>query len=346
MRLGRPLLKRLRSLRAVMTGAAGAAVAIVLLETVPWSGGTTQGWPVTLAAAVGLLLALWVLSEGIDREWIRRTLRRRAEEPKRGSEVDNDKRALQRANTALKEELARCEIALKDLQANETHFRALVETSGDIVFHVDSQGCFTYVNGAALEAILGYRAEEVIGVPFAQFATGASAQAFDDEFFKLTETPGSMHVDGEFIHRSGQSVYLSINAIALCNGEERLVGASGTAVDVSKIKAAEILLRQALSEQHAILDSATVGIAIVEDGKIARANAELERMFGCAPGSATGMAVETLCGVRDYVQWRSTVASALARRSLFDADEVCRRATAVGSGAAWPFGRSPVRAEK
>src|SRR5215470_3599151 len=225
----------------------------------------------------------------------------------------SDRNALERANATLKEELARCENALKDLQANETHFRALVETSGDIVFHVDSQGCFTYVNGAALEAILGYRAEEVIGVPFSQFATGASAQAFDDEFFKLTETPGSMHVDGEFVHRSGQSVYLSINAIALCNGEERLVGASGTAVDVSKIKAAEILLRQALSEQHAILDSATVGIAIVEDGRIARANAELERMFGCTPGSAAGMAVETLCGVRDSVQWRSTVASAIAR---------------------------------
>jgi len=262
-----------------------------------------------------------IMFEGIGRRRI--ASRSLDEAPVR--DASSDRNALERANATLKEELARCESALKDLQANETHFRALVETSGDIVFHVDSKGCFTYVNGAAVEAILGYRAEEVIGVPITHFATGASAQALDDELFKLTETPGSMHVDGEFLHQCGQPVYLSINAIALCNSDGRFVGASGTAVDVSEIKTAEILLRQALSEQHAILDSATVGIAIVEDGRIARANAELERMFGCTPGSATGMAVESLCGVDDCAQWRSIVANAVNGRSLFDNDEVCRR---------------------
>src|SRR2546423_930569 len=83
--------------------------------------------------------------------------------------------------------LGRRQRILGELEANEIHFRALVETSGDIVWAVDAAGCYTYVNGSAVEAILGYRAEEVIGFPFAQFAVAASAQAFDDEFFKLSE---------------------------------------------------------------------------------------------------------------------------------------------------------------
>ncbi len=305
-------------------GAGAAACTIVLLDAVPWPLGSMRGWEIAVAVAIGLLFALSVVFEGLGREYRRGAGRDLDEPAAEQSGSGSDRNAPERSNAALKEELARCENVLKDLRANETHFRALVETSGNIVFHVDSKGCFTYVNGAAVEAILGYRAEEVIGVPIAQFAIGASAQAIDDELFRITETPGPMHVDGQFIHRQGHSVYLSINAIALCDSDERFVGASGTAVDVSEIKTAEILLRQALSEQHAILDSATVGIAIVEDGKIARANAELERMFGRTPGSATGVGVEALCGVQG-LQWRSTIASAVAGRSLFDADEACHR---------------------
>ena len=37
------------------------------------------------------------------------------------------------------------------------------------------------------------------------------------------------------------------------------------------------------------------------------------------------MAIETLCGVDNSPQWRSTVDSAVAGRSLFDTDEACRR---------------------
>jgi len=181
------------------------------------------------------------------------------------------------------------------------------------------------VNGSAVEAIVGYRAEEVIGVPFTHFATGAAAQAFDDEFFKLTETGGALHVEGEFVHQTGCSVYLSISAIALNDREGKFIGASGTAVDVSEIKTAEILLRQALAEQHAILNSATVGIAIVQDGEIVRANAELERMFGYAPGSAAGTSVEALCGVESSERWFATVTSAVSGQGMFDGDEICRR---------------------
>jgi diguanylate cyclase (GGDEF)-like protein/PAS domain S-box-containing protein len=290
-------------------------LAVALLDAVSSQLGST----LELGAAAALMVCLPLAGCGL-------ILSRSPDRAARSITSSSDGRnALERANATLKEELARCEVVLKDLQANEMHFRALVETSGDIVFQLDANGCFTYVNGAAVETILGYRAEDVIGVPIAQFATRASAQSLDDEFFKLVETPGSIHVDGEFVHRAGHLVFLSINAIDLCDSEGRFVGASGTAVNVSEIKTAEILLRQSLFEQQTILDSATVGIAIVEEGRIARANAELERMFGCTPGSATGMAVESLIGVQQSAQWRSTVESAVAGRSLFDTDEVCRR---------------------
>ena len=111
-----------------------------------------------------------------------------------------------RSRTDLAAEIERMRRAQLELEANEVHFRALVETSGDIVWTVDASGCCTYVNGAALETILGYRAEEIIGMPLSQFADGPSGQAFDDAFFRLSEHGGRFEVESVFLHRYGHPV--------------------------------------------------------------------------------------------------------------------------------------------
>jgi diguanylate cyclase (GGDEF)-like protein/PAS domain S-box-containing protein len=219
------------------------------------------------------------------------------------------------------------------LHADEVHFRALVETSGDIVWAVDQAGCYTYVNGAALEAILGYRAEEVIGFPITQFADPVSAQAFDDEFYRLSESGGTIDVGGLFRRRDGHPVHLSIRAIALHDDAGRFIGASGTAVDVSNLKAAESQLRQSLAEQEAILDSATVGIAIVDEGIIVRANRELARIFGYAAETMTGLPIGTCFPEgSETAALLPAIEEAVAARGVYDEDVTCRRSD---TGAFW-----------
>ena len=230
-----------------------------------------------------------------------------------------------RSRAELVAELERMRRAQAELEANEVHFRALVETSGDIVWAVDASGCCTYVNGAALESVLGYRPEDVIGLPLAHFADAPSAQAFDDEFFRLSEHGGQLEVKGVFLHRNGYPVHLAVSAIALHDDEAQFAGASGTAVDVSEIKAAETLLRQALAEQHAILNSATVGIAIVGNGRIVRTNTELERIFGYSTGRVEGLPIETLCAIDDHPEWLATVEDTVTERGVYDHDVICGR---------------------
>jgi diguanylate cyclase (GGDEF)-like protein/PAS domain S-box-containing protein len=225
----------------------------------------------------------------------------------------------------LVEQLAKSRRAQEQLLANESHYRALVETSGVIVWALDETGCYTYVNGAALETILGYRAEDVIGYPFAQFADRATAQAFDDEFFGLSENGGQLEVKGVFLHRAGHPVHLAVSAIALTDDEGHFVGASGTAVNVSEVKATETLLRRALDELHGILDSSTVGIAIVEDGVILRANREWEAMLRHAPGRSEGSSIAALGPSDDRGDWPGTVQVAVACRGVYDKDVTCVR---------------------
>jgi diguanylate cyclase (GGDEF)-like protein/PAS domain S-box-containing protein len=282
-----------------------------------------QGLGVLVLVAV--VYALSVLAAWRTSRAISDSSRLAIEKVREAADVAQMRADLERSRARLIEELASSKRIQAELHANELHFRALVETSGDIVWAVDAAGFFTYVNGSALEAILGYSAEEVIGFPFTQFADRATAQAFDEEFFKLTEGGGQLDVKGVFVHRSGHVRHLAIGAIAMRDVDGRFIGASGTAVDVSEIKAVETLLRQALAEQNAILNSATVGIAIVANGQITRANSEWEALFGYPFEGIEGLPIEDLYAGEDREAWLATVESAVTGRGVYDTDVVCLR---------------------
>jgi diguanylate cyclase (GGDEF)-like protein/PAS domain S-box-containing protein len=232
---------------------------------------------------------------------------------------------MEKTKQALLNEVEERERIQAALEVSERHFRVLVETSGDVIWSVDSDARYTYINGPAVEAILGYKAEEMIGRPFTDFAHATSATALDAEFQALRETGSRLHVQGEYLHRTGRLVYLSITALALNDAEGKFVGATGTAADVSGIKAAEIQLRQTLAEQHAILDAATVGIAFVQCGEIVRVNAELEKMFGYQRGSMTGMKIHSLYAVEGSQVWVSMVDSVVGAGLVYQADQMFRR---------------------
>ncbi|HVK55538.1 MAG TPA: EAL domain-containing protein [Burkholderiales bacterium] len=232
---------------------------------------------------------------------------------------------MEKTNEALMKEVEERERVQAALEISERHFRVLVETSGDVIWSVDAEGRYTYINGPAVEAILGYQADQVIGRPLTDFAHATSATALAAEFLALKETGVRLNVQGEYMHRAGRVVYLSINALALHDADGKFIGATGTAADVTAIKAAEVQLRQTLAEQHAILDAAIVGIAFVQCGEIVRVNAELEKMFGYPRGTMTGMAIHNLYAVEGSQVWVSTVDSVVAGGHVYEADQMFRR---------------------
>ena len=71
--------------------------------------------------------------------------------------VEDRTRELQRLNVQLKQRL-------NDLQASEERFRSLVVTIPDIVYRLNPDGCFTFINDAVKR--LGYEPEELLGEHF------------------------------------------------------------------------------------------------------------------------------------------------------------------------------------
>ena len=63
-----------------------------------------------------------------------------------------------------------------DLAASENQYQALVETVPDIVYRIDTEGRFTFLNDAI--GSLGYRAEDLIGRQFAEIMLPADVEEF------------------------------------------------------------------------------------------------------------------------------------------------------------------------
>lgn len=142
------------------------------------------------------------------------------------SDLSTTQAEMEKTNQALLSEVEERERVQAALEVSERHFRILVETSGDVIWSMDTDGYYTYINGPAVEAILGYTAEEVVGRPITDFTHATSAQVLASEFQKLKETGARLHFQGEYLHRTGRPVYLSVNALALLDADGKTAAGS------------------------------------------------------------------------------------------------------------------------
>ncbi len=132
------------------------------------------------------------------------------------------------------------EIRLKEAEAQ---YRSLVESASDLVWQVDREGRWTFVN-ATCRQVYGLPPEAMLGNPFTNQVHPDHLEANREAFAAVLA--GRELTDFETIHRDvrGESRHLSFSARALRDQSGAVVGASGTARDVT----GQVQTRRALEE--------------------------------------------------------------------------------------------------
>jgi PAS domain S-box-containing protein len=134
-------------------------------------------------------------------------------------------------------------------------YESLIEDLGDMVYTLDLDGRFTYINSAGL-SLLGYRAPEILGRHFAEVLTPASAKVAREHFERgIAGTETTPFFEVQAVRSDGSVADVEIRAGGLYRGE-RLIGRQGVARDISALKAlqaevAEKSQRLALLEDQA-----------------------------------------------------------------------------------------------
>jgi PAS domain S-box-containing protein len=131
-------------------------------------------------------------------------------------------------------------------------YEDLIEGLGDMVYTLDLNGHFTYINSAGL-SLLGYRPEEILGRHFTEVLTPASARVAREHFARGvagTETSPFFEVQG--VRSDGAIVDIEIRAGSLYR-DTRLVGRQGVARDISALKQLQAEVAEK-SERLALLE--------------------------------------------------------------------------------------------
>ena len=124
------------------------------------------------------------------------------------------------------------------LVESESKYRNLVEASQYMIWATDKEGRYTFVN-SAVRQIHGYEPEEMIGRSFMDFV--APEQLQKDIEIAERVLAGESFINYETIHvaKNGNFIHLAFNVIVLRDQAGSVVGATGTANDITKRKIAE-----------------------------------------------------------------------------------------------------------
>jgi len=188
----------------------------------------------------GFMDKVALLERRLERE---RAARKQAESilESKAIELFRANEALQGLNQGLEEEVQR---RSKDLAQSEVKYRNLVEQATDIVFNVDQDGYFTYMNTIGF-ARFGYTEEEVIGSRYLDYISDTHKQEVFDYYTRLlTEEITSDYYEFPVLDKSGQLFWIGQN-VNRSKANDGKVYFSAVARDITQRKRTEEALAQA-----------------------------------------------------------------------------------------------------
>ena len=182
-------------------------------------------------------------------------------------------------------DLKRAELAVLD---SEHKYRKLVETSQDIIWAIDQDNRFTFVNDA-VRSTHGYEPEEMIGRPFTDFQTPLMGERDRLVAAEVLEGGEFQQYETEHLRKDGTPLTLSFNAVPLRGPDGEVIGSTGTARDVTEQKRVEDAVASKHRQLQSIIDNSPLVIYAKDAGhRYLLANRELEVQLGLPPGGAVG----------------------------------------------------------
>ncbi|MGB7876163.1 MAG: PAS domain S-box protein [Anaerolineales bacterium] len=124
------------------------------------------------------------------------------------------------------------------LRKSEALYHDLVETAQDLIWQCDYEGRYMYLN-PAWEDVLGYKVDEMLGRPFTDFQIPETATRDQEMFAKLIDGTSMKGYETVHLSKDGRQVYLIFNAKSVQDEQGNVIGARGTAYDISDRKRAE-----------------------------------------------------------------------------------------------------------
>jgi len=142
------------------------------------------------------------------------------------------------------------------LRASEALYRNLVATSNDLIWSIDLERRWTYLNPGAAQRIYGFAVDELVGRALIERSAQAVRERDAAVFGRVIEGEQVFDYETRHTRRDGSYVDLSFNATVLRDEKGAIVGATGTAHDVSEHRRAAAALHENVEKLRLAVDAA------------------------------------------------------------------------------------------
>jgi PAS domain S-box-containing protein len=118
------------------------------------------------------------------------------------------------------------------LRESEERYRDLVEKVSDVIYALDREGVITYVS-PAIERLLGYPPEQIIGQPFGQFVLPEDLDQVAADFQEMVSGRQRGPTEYKVVAASGEIRWVSLSSQQIVDGDE-VTGVRGVLTDISE----------------------------------------------------------------------------------------------------------------
>ena len=165
------------------------------------------------------------------------------------------------------------------LRESEDRYRSLVDNVPGIVFTIDLAGKITFVTRRVKDT-LGYESAEVINKSVLDFIPEEERQRAMEAIQKGMTGVGIKCFETPMIKRSGERAWFECSFTRV-RRDGALIGAQGTAVDITERKRAEEALRDNELKYRTLFETEDVAHLLFADGCWVDCNAGAVKVFGC-----------------------------------------------------------------
>jgi PAS domain S-box-containing protein/putative nucleotidyltransferase with HDIG domain len=153
------------------------------------------------------------------------------------------------------------------IKESEDRFRSLSENAPDIIYTLGINGEFTYIN-PAIEMILGYRPEEVIGKYFINFTRKEDMSRSIKAFKQVRDQRQIIKQEmGILLHKDGTERYFSVSCAPNVDSQSNFTGVVGTLKNLTDIRRSEMELKKSLEKLQFAMSSTIDAISLIAESR-------------------------------------------------------------------------------
>jgi PAS domain S-box-containing protein len=169
------------------------------------------------------------------------------------------------------------------LEVRERQYRDMVDNATDLIYELNNDGYFTFVN-PVMERVSGYTREELFAMPYGKLVHPDHRERIFN-FYKVQRESGKRNTYQDFIMRtkSGDSVWIGQNVNMQFSDELEVVKVSVISRDITTLKSIELKRMESEHRFRALAENAPVGIFQTDEkGNCIYVNKRVSEITGLA----------------------------------------------------------------